>query len=296
MFENTLNMEFYTLTIGKSSMLLHKWQIGLDIHHNKIQLVAATRHRHGWQLRECWQHSLPIIKTQDTETQNIRITTLKNILQQWCKKLPNNCDARFSLSTLQILKSHFLLPEKITLTEPEIGWLVHSKAETLFPMDISELVLDYRIYQKQIYLCATRRSDIVFWSELLHEVGFSLSVIDISPNALRYLAHKASITDNTWLIYRRQQEWICAGPLYQSIHYQPLEITEVDSIEKLVLLLPKETQQQPNTIFYLGNDTKHHHFSTWSLLDSFQYYSIKLPKDFHNFAIAAGLALREVDK
>ncbi|MFV9997541.1 MAG: hypothetical protein AB8W37_07595 [Arsenophonus endosymbiont of Dermacentor nuttalli] len=114
-------------------------------------------------------------------------------------------------------------------------------------MDIRELVLDYRVYQKQVYVCATRHSDIAFWSELLHEVGFSLSVIDISPNAIRYLAHKASIPDNSW--YRRHQEWICTGPLYQSIHYQPLEITEADSIEKLVLSLPIETQQQPHTIF-----------------------------------------------
>ncbi|MFS1539441.1 MAG: hypothetical protein ACL7BU_12970 [Candidatus Phlomobacter fragariae] len=107
---------------------------------------------------------------------------------------------RFYLSTLQILKSNFLLSEKITLTEPELGWLVHSKAETLFTMDISELVLDYRIYQKQIYFCATRRSNIVFWSELLHKIGFSLSVINISPNALRYLAHKASIPFHNFAI------------------------------------------------------------------------------------------------
>ncbi|HGJ5876161.1 MAG TPA: hypothetical protein ACHBX0_06860 [Arsenophonus sp.] len=159
--------------------------------HNKIQLITATRHTYGWQLHKCWQHSLPIDKTQDTETQNIYITTLKNILQQWCQKPPNNCDARFSLSTLQILKFHFLLPDKITLSEPELGWLVHSKAETIFSMDIRELVLDYHIYQKQVYVCATRHSDIVFWSELLHEVGFSLSIINISPNALHYLAHKA---------------------------------------------------------------------------------------------------------
>lgn len=109
-----------------------------------------------------------------------------------------------AFSALRTLKQQVTLPEQVTLKQPELGWYLQSCAEKLFPLSSEDLVIDYRVIDNRAYLNGVRKSEIVFWQNLLHDSGFLLTAIDVAPCVLRYIARYAGLPDESWLIHYRQ--------------------------------------------------------------------------------------------
>lgn len=291
-------------------MYTSKWNIGIDLYRNKIQLVATKRRRKYWSLCECWQQQLPFEISDSSDLEQRQI--LLKILIQWRQKLPKNCVVSIALPTVRTLKKQLPLPSQINLQQPELGWYLQSQAEKHFPMNIHELAIDYRVINQQVYFNSARKTDVAFWQNLLTESGFNLLAIDVAPVALRYVARYCGLPDECWLVHYRQGEWLWSGPISLPANYNHIQDNEVTTLSQLLPYLNSEElgstlpiyliTDHPNIAQYL--DTTHqqtHHSPSWEyphrweLRQAFQHYNLKLPRQLGDFVIAAGLALRHGD-
>ena len=274
-------------------MYSQKWNIGIDLYQNKIQLVAIKQHRRYWSLCECWQHHFPIdfIETPEHDQR----VSLLDILMQWRQKLPKNCTTSITLPSLRTLKQQFTLPPQMPLQQPELSWYLQTRAEKLFPMQAEELALDYRIMGSHVYLNGARKSDIIYWQTLLKESGFNLLAIDIAPTTLRYVARYAGLPDECWVVHHRQGEWLWSGPMSQPANYNHIQDNEILTLSQLTSSFDTEDVSSL-PIYYIGDrqDIESHH--QWELLQAFRHHTLKLPHQLGDFVVAAGLALRHRDK
>ncbi|MEI9697123.1 pilus assembly protein PilM [Moellerella wisconsensis] len=272
-------------------MYLQKWRIGIDLSLNKIQLVAAKKQRDRWYLCECWQQDLPA-----TIFNEITPIILQNILTKWRQKLPKSCDVRLAFPLLRTIKHQFVLSEHISTKEPEFSWYIQSQTKKQFPMNADELIFDYQIIAQNVYLSGARKSDIIFWSDLLKICGFDLTTIDIAPNALRYAAQYAGIPDDSWLIYYRDNEWLWAGPTHQPGCYNYAVTAEVPTFSQLIDQLPTDSSTNTLPIYYIGDKCEPAASQHWQLHQAFYQLATKLPHQLGDFVIAARLTLRPEDK
>lgn len=269
------------------------WHVGIDLCQTTIQLVAARRSRKHWHLCECWQHPIPNQISDLSE--NKKRAILLDILVQWRRKLPKNCQVSIAFPSLRTIKQQITLPEQLTLQQPELGWYLRAQAEKLFPLSIEELTIDYRVINRSAYLNGVRRSEILFWQELFQNSGFILTAIDVAPCVLRYLARLAELPDESWLVHYRQGEWLWSGPISQPANYNQIQDSDITTLNQLLPLLTETNTSQPHPVYYIGDDHQSQAKHSWNLLQAFQRYSITLPHQLGDYVIAAGLALRQKD-
>lgn len=279
-------------------MYSQKWNIGIDLYQNKIQLVAIKKYRKYWSLCECWQHHFPIdfIETPEHEQR----VSLLDILIQWRQKLPKNCTASITLPSHRTLKQQLTLPTQMHLQQPELSWYIQTRIEKLFPMQVEELALDYRIIGSHVYLNGARKSDIMYWQTLLKESGFNLLAIDIAPITLRYIARHAGLPDECWVVHHRQGEWLWSGPMSQPANYNHIQDNEILTLPQLAPFFNTE-EESSLPVYYIGDQQIGDHqgidaHHQWELLQAFRHHTLKLPHQLGDFVIAAGLALRHRDK
>lgn len=286
-------------------MYTSKWNIGIDIYQNKIQLVATKRRRKYWSLCECWQQQLPFEITDNSDPEQHQI--LLKVLLQWRQKLPKNCAVSIALPAVRTLKQQFSLPTQHHLQQPELDWYLHSQAEKCFPMNVHELAIDYRVINQQVYLNGARKTDIAFWQNLLTQSGFNLLAIDVAPVALRYVARHCGLPDECWLVHYRQGEWLWSGPISLPANYNHVQDNEITTLSQLLPHLNAEDHNATLPIYLItdhldialpSDQADHHtkgHSHRWELRQAFQYHNLKLPRQLGDFVIAAGLALRHGD-
>ncbi|PHM33177.1 pilus assembly protein PilM [Xenorhabdus innexi] len=292
-----------------------KWYIGLDIHDHYISALAAIKRRNGWQLRHCWQYSLLNFNEAplSNEIPNSTISggwlqhpeKLRQILTHWRQILPNRVKLRLALPVQQTLQKQIPLPQHTSLQEPELGWFVRANAEKQFPT--TDLALDYRVHEQQICISATRQKDLNFWLSLLAEVGLSPDAIDIAPCALRYIAGFAGIPDNSWLVHKRQTDWLWLVPACLPFSYGLISAQSAPCLTQVISQLPLTPDRENYPIYY--SDEKPANIAPakqqpvptesaqfWHILPAFRHYQPPLPENMGAFTIAAGLALRPDDK
>ena len=292
-------------------MYTSKWNIGIDIYQNKIQLVATKRHRKYWSLCECWQQQFPFEITDNSDPEQHQI--LLKLLIQWRQKLPKNCAVSIALPAVRTLKQQLPLPSQVHLQQPELGWYLQSQAEKCFPMNVHELTIDYRVVDQQVYLNGARKADIAFWQNLLAQSGFNLLAIDVAPIALRYIARYCGLPDECWLVHYRQGEWLWSGPISLPANYNHVSDHEITTLSQLLPHLTTEGHgsalpiylitdhsniaQPPDTATPQTAHESHLQWPShkWELLQAFQHHNLKLPRQLGDFVIAAGLALRHRD-
>lgn len=268
------------------------WHIGIDLCQTTIQLVAARQSRKHWHLCECWQHSIP--NEIPNQSANEKRAILLDILVQWRRKLPKNCQVSIAFPSLRTIKQHITLPEQLTLQQPELGWYLRAQAEKSFPLSIEELAVDYRVINRSAYLTGVRHSEVLFWQKLFQNSGFMLTAIDIAPCVLRYLARSAGIPDESWLVHYRQNEWLWTGPASQPASYNQIQDSDITTLNQILpLLTESNTLQHP--VHYIGDHHQSQANHSWDLLQAFQRHTIKIPHQLGDYVIAAGLALRQKD-
>lgn len=272
-------------------MYSQKWRIGIDLYLNKIQLVAAKKQRNRWCLCECWQQQIPE-NTSETLNSSEPII-LERILTKWRQKLPKSCEVQLALPVLRTIKHQFILSEHLSIKEPEINWYVQSRAKKQFPINADELIFDYRIIDQNVYLSGARKSDILFWSDLLKKSGFLLTAIDVSPCALRYAARQAGLPDESWILHYRSGEWLWVGPVSQPACYNQLTGAEAITFSEVLTLLSPDPSVSLLPIYYIGNRKEPLATHHWHILQSFYRHTLKLPHQLGDFVIAAGLIFRQ---
>ncbi|EMH4150378.1 pilus assembly protein PilM [Providencia stuartii] len=275
-------------------MYSQKWNIGIDLCQASIQLVATKQNRKRRYLCECWQHNIPNEITSQSE--HDRYEMLLKILIQWRRKLPKNCQVSMAFSALRTLKQQVTLPEQVTLKQPELGWYLQSCAEKLFPLSSEDLVIDYRVIDNRAYLNGVRKSEIVFWQNLLHDSGFLLTAIDVAPCVLRYIARYAGLPDESWLIHYRQGEWLWTGPVSQPATYNQIQENDITTLPQIIALLNENNGPLKLPLYYIGDHHKSQAVHSWSVLQAFHNHTVRLPHQLGDFVVATGLALRDKDR
>lgn len=274
-------------------MYSQKWNIGIDLFQTTIRLVAAKQTRKRWYLCECWQQNIP--NEISGQSENDKRDILQEILIQWRRKLPKNCHVSIAFSSLRTLKQQVPLPEQVTLKQPELGWYLQTRAEKLFPLNSEELVIDYRVINNCAYLNGVRKSEIIFWQNLLHESGFLLAAIDVAPCVLRYIARHAGIPDESWLLHYRQGEWLWSGTVSQPASYNQIQENERSTLSQMISQLQEENTALKLPFYYIGDHHQAQTIQSWNLLQAFHHHTAKIPHQLGEFVIAAGLALRHKD-
>ncbi|MEQ5318308.1 pilus assembly protein PilM [Providencia vermicola] len=292
-------------------MYTSKWNIGIDIYQNKIQLVATKQRRKYWSLCECWQQQLPFEITESSDPEQHQI--LLKVLTQWRQKLPKNCTVSIALPAVRTLKQQLSLPNQVHLQQPELSWYLQSQAKKCFPMNVHELAIDYRVINQHVYLNGARKADITFWQNLLTQSGFNLLAIDVAPVALRYVARHCQLPDDAWLVHYRQGEWLWSGPISLPTNYNHVLDNEITSLSQLLPHLNAESHASTLPVYLItdhpnidqplditNSQTDHDCHAQWQsyrweLRQAFQHHNLKLPRQLGDFVIAAGLALRHGD-
>ncbi|MDX7992347.1 pilus assembly protein PilM [Xenorhabdus littoralis] len=278
-----------------------KWYIGLDVQDHYIRALAAIKRRDGWQLRHCWQYSLSNGIISGGRLQHPE--KLLNILMQWRKTLPKNLSLRLALPVQQTLQKQIALPSHTALQEPELGWFVHANAEKQFP--VSDLALDYRVHNQQVYISAIRQKDLNLWQSLFADIDLPLDAIDIAPCVLRYIARFAGVPDESWLIHKRTTDWLWISPANHPFSYGLITSQLHPNLAQIINQLPITPETEGYAIYYSDEEqilsTKTRAASAesanlWQILAAFRHYQAPLPDKINAYIIAAGLALRPDDQ
>ena len=98
-------------------MVFTTWQIGMDIQHESIRVVAVQRQRQGWQLRHWWQLPLPEGTFSDGLIMNTEALT--KALVEWRKELPLRHQIRISFPGHGHYNARFRHPINVCLNPQE---------------------------------------------------------------------------------------------------------------------------------------------------------------------------------
>lgn len=273
-------------------MAFHTWQIGLDIQNGQLCALGIQRRRNGWQLRHCWQHSLP----PDTLINGMlqRADELKAVLCRWRKQLPRYISLRVGFPPQLVLQRYIDLPHQ-SLSEAERSSYVRAVAKKIFPVELDALTLDYRETQftpAQLCITATRRDMLEPWLDCFCCCGLLPEVLELTTAALHVLYLSLSLEPTAALVHRLSDHWLWFSPQHthrSSGWCSQTDIRHYDTLRKRHL--------KDSTIIYYSATTHDPLPDTAQPLLPLSAISSPLPLTAHQgmFTLAAGLALRPED-
>lgn len=267
-------------------MAFHTWQIGLDIQNRQCCALAILRRRRGWQLCHWWQQRLP----QDTLRNGVLQSSpaLLSVLSQWRKVLPRRYTLRVCLPAHLALQQPLSLPDP-PLKEPALGRFVRASAQRLFPVDPSELALDYRVDTNLERLCVTaaRRDVVTQWRTPLEQAGLKCSVFELATNALNIVAEQAQLAAGSVVVLRQDARYLWSDGVNAALF----------AGEGGFDALREQAFPHATSLYYCDADNALPPAGTvpFSPLQTFRYQQPPLPAHPGAFVLAAGLALRKED-
>ncbi|WP_127960097.1 type IV pilus biogenesis protein PilM [Serratia microhaemolytica] len=279
-------------------MFSQRWQIGLDIDSHCIRAVAVQRHRHGWQLRQCWQ--LPQQQPLLREGQITQNALLISALKHWRTALPKQFSLRLALPAQRILQQPMPLPD-LRLREPMRHSYITHQGLKQFPLDSQTLALDYRQTHPdstQLLLTAARQQELQQWLHCLQQADLQPEVIEIAPNALSLMAEFAGLPANSTLLHRLEQGWLWVAPRQGGFNYGTLADQNIADTQQLIELISHQSTTFTATEIYYSSAIE---CPTpigaipWSPLVAFRQLPLPLPSHPMAFVLAGGLALRRED-
>lgn len=275
-------------------MAFQHWQIGLDIQNGQLCALAIQRHRrYGWQLRHWWQQPLPA----DTLVNGIiqHPEPLVSWLQGWRQRLPRTFSLRVGIHPQLVLQRQLTLPEpQRTLREPERSRYITAAARRFFPIDLNELVLDYRERDagEAVCLTAARKVALQSWLAVLQAAELTAEILELTPAALRSLADGLNLPGDATLVHRLADHWLWYSPQQQT----PGGWCPRSAADDLPALI---ASQLPGiTSLYIsdsGGDVQPALGHALQPLAAFTARMPPVPPSQQPFALAAGLALRPED-
>ncbi|SFN43425.1 pilus assembly protein HofM [Izhakiella capsodis] len=276
-------------------MAFKRWNIGLDIQNGQLCALAVQRHRRkGLQLRHWWHFPLPA----DTLVQGIiqRSESLITLLSTWRQSLPCNVSLRVGLHPQLVLQRQLALPAaENRLRESERSRYINAAARRFFPIDIKELVVDYRQHKLsgEICLTAAHRSALDSWNDCLQAAGLFADVMELTPAALVALAEAMKLPAQASLVHALSDHWLWFSPQKNpATGWCPR--SDVNDLQALV-----ETRLAANRPIFISdaiNDrTPAPEYKTLNPFSLFGNLQPPFPQRQQSFVLAAGLALRQED-
>ncbi len=276
-------------------MAYRQWQIGLDIQNGQLYALATQYHRrYGWQLRYWWQQQLP----PDTLINGVLQSSehLIGKLRALRRRLPRSISLRVGIHPQLALHHQLTIPKSLaTLREPERDKYIIASAERLFPLNINELMLDYRedTNKSVVHLTVARKVALNSWLTCLDAAGFSPDILEQTPAALCSLALALNLSRDATLIHGLNDHWLWYAPSLPDVTGW-CQRSEVADITMLINSYLPVTGQ-----LYLSDVADNSINPLVSPLLPFSAFRVQappLPVNQQGFALATGLALRPEDK
>ncbi|PZD63953.1 pilus assembly protein HofM [Pantoea ananatis] len=267
-------------------MTFHSWQIGLDIQNRQCCAIAIQRRRQGWQLCHWWQQRL----AQDTLRNGVLQSSpeLLAVLTRWRKRLPLRYSLRVGLPAQLVLQQP-LSPPELPLKEPALSRFIQAAAQRLFPVDVRELALDYRLDPAHNQLCITAaRLDVVQqWLAPLTQAGLKPRVFELATYALKMVTEQAQLAAGSVVVLRQDARYLWSDGISAA------SLAEADGLSAL----REQAFPQASHLFYCDADNLSSQEGTRPF-SPFQplRYQPPLPENPGAFALATGLALRKEDR
>ncbi|WP_167467297.1 pilus assembly protein [Buttiauxella warmboldiae] len=192
-------------------MVFTSWQIGMDIQHESIRIVAVVRQRQGWQLRRWWRLPLPEGTFGDGLLINAEAFT--KVLAGWRKELPLRHQLRVSFPCQRTLQRSVAAPDK-RLSEPASEAYIASATARQLQMTPSQLCWDYLPSQEVTdppLIVAARKTDVAALLKHLAAVRLFPATITPDASALPALIAPCRLEKYQYLAHCERCHWLWAS-------------------------------------------------------------------------------------
>lgn len=192
-------------------MVFTTWQIGMDIQHESIRIVAVQRQRQGWQLRHWWQLPLPEGTFRDGLIMNTE--GLAKSLVEWRKELPLRHQIRISFPGARTLQRPVPAPDK-RLSEPAREAYIASATARQLQMTSAQLCWDYLPSQDVAdphLIVAARQTDVAALLKSLAAIRLFPTTVTPGASALPALVSPCRLDKCQYLVHQEQGHWLWAS-------------------------------------------------------------------------------------
>ncbi|MFH0825463.1 MAG: type IV pilus assembly protein PilM, partial [Pseudomonadota bacterium] len=165
--------------------------IGLDIGSSSVKMVEIDRAKKGYELVFAGIAHLPDGTVADKEIKKADAVTHS------LKELHKNSKSKTKRVSTSIAGRAVIIKmvTMTSMTDAQLEKQIQMEAEPYIPFDIKEVVLDYFIMgdrperegQMDVVLVAARKAYVNEYLQLIKDVGFQPSVVDVDPFALEVM-------------------------------------------------------------------------------------------------------------
>lgn len=187
------------------------WQIGIDIQHENIRVVAVQRQRQGWQLRHWWQ--LPLLEGTFSDGLLINTEALTKALADWRKELPLRHQIRVSFPGSRTLQRPVPAPDK-RLSEPAREAYIASATARQLQMTPAQLCWDYLPSQDVAdphLIVAARQTDVSALLKSLAAIRLYPTTLTPGASALPTLISPCRLEKCRYLVHHEKDHWLWAS-------------------------------------------------------------------------------------
>lgn len=258
-------------------MAFRFWQVGLHIQQHEALAVAVVRGASGWYLQRWWRMPLAPQTVNDGHIHDPE--QLASVLRPWSRELPFRHHIHLSFPSSRTRQKAFPRPEMSLRESEQSAWLAGAMAREL-DMDPKALRFDYSEDALSPAYTVTAAQDKEISNLLTLAQTLKMQVKAITPDACalqRLLPFLPS--PQKCLVWRDGTQWLWATR-YAWGRKAAMEISGTDDLAATLSLAP-------DTVALCAKEG----FDPWQAVLIRQP---PVPAEGHAFAIALGLALREV--
>lgn len=263
-------------------MLFRHWQIGVDIQHDALRVVAVQRQRYGWQLRGWWHAPLEagwIIQGMVAEPDAVA-GVLARLRRHW----PLGHRIRVGIPVGRTVLRHVPSPA-VQLREQAFHDYVGQVAARQLDIPVEKLCWDYTAKAEHagIDIVAAHHEDVITLQRCLSLA--QCRVAAITPDALALGLFQSVLGENQWVICRTCTHWVW----FSSAGWGSLPVAEAAEC----LAVCDQLRCLPENAWFCGQIAPDYQEQV-NILDpwrAIQRVSPPLPVDHYCYALAVGLAM-----
>lgn len=265
-------------------MLFRHWQIGVDIQHDALRVVAVQRQRYGWQLRGWWQAPLEagwVIQGRVVDL-NAVAGALARLRRQW----PLGYRIRVGMPVGRTVLRHVPSPA-VQLREQAFHDYVGQVAARQLDIPVEKLCWDYTAQAERsgIDIVAAHHEDVTTLQRCLSLAQCRVDAI--TPDALALGIFQPVVGEHQWIICRTCTHWVWSS----STGWGSLPVTDAAGC----MAVCDQLRCVPQNAWFCGQITSDDQkqiniLEPWRAI---QRVSPPLPDDDYRYALAVGLAMGE---
>lgn len=173
---------------------------GFALQDGAIMIALGCKYRHHCSFDDFTTLDFPDGELAGGKVQNP--AAVSAALIRWCRRFRGRLQWRVALPAPLYLQQRIRLPES-RMVQASVVPLIDTYLARTFPGRCQELIYDYCILPGEIVLTTVHRAVREVWGSLAAKVGAQLTVLDLTPCALRYFAHARSVPAQDWLLFRQ---------------------------------------------------------------------------------------------